>query len=132
MKEFTVYIDGAAKGNPGKAGIGIIIYDQQGSVIKKVSEYIGIATNNVAEYLALIYGLQEALILKADRVSLYSDSELVLKQMKGIYRVKDNLLSQLFLLARHLKKNFKKIEFLQINHSENKEADRLANAAILK
>ena len=132
MKEFTVYIDGAAKGNPGKAGIGIIIYNQQGSIIKKVSEYIGIATNNVAEYLALIYGLQEALILKADRVSLYSDSELVLKQMKGIYRVKDNLLSQLFLLAQHLKSNFKKIEFLQVTHSENKEADRLANAAILK
>ena len=130
MKEFTVYIDGAAKGNPGKAGIGIIIYNQQGSIIKKVSEYIGIATNNVAEYLALIYGLQEALILKADRVSLYSDSELVLKQMKGIYRVKDNLLSQLFLLARHLKGNFKKIEFLQVTHFENKEADRLANAAL--
>ncbi len=132
MKEFTIYIDGAAKGNPGKAGIGIIIYNQQGSVIKKVSEYIGIATNNVAEYLALIYGLQEALILKADRVSLYSDSELVLKQMKGIYRVKDNLLSQLFLLAQHLKRNFKKIEFLQVTHSENKEADRLANAALSK
>ena len=132
MKEFTIYIDGAAKGNPGKAGIGIIIYNEQGSVIKKVSEYIGIATNNVAEYLALIYGLQEALVLKADRVSLYSDSELVLKQMKGIYRVKDNLLSQLFLLAQHLKKNIKKIEFLQVTHFENKEADRLATAAILK
>ncbi len=132
MKKLTVYTDGAAKGNPGKAGIGIIIYNQEGAVVKKISKYIGIATNNVAEYLALIYGLQEALILKAEDVSLYTDSELVLKQMEGLYRVKENLLSQLFLLAQHLKKNFKKIEFLHLSHFENKEADHLANIALSK
>ena len=130
MKELTLYVDGAAKGNPGKAGIGIAIYDQKGASIKRVSEYIGIATNNVAEYLALIYGLQEALILKAHKICLYSDSELIVKQMNGLYRIKDNLLSQLFLLGQHLKRSFKKIEILQISHSENKEADRLANAAL--
>ncbi len=130
MKELTVYVDGAAKGNPGKAGIGIAIYNQKGVSIKRVSKYVGIATNNVAEYLALIYGLQEALILKAQKVSLYSDSELIVKQMNGLYRIKDNLLFQFFLLGQRLKQSFKKIEILQISHSENKEADRLANTVL--
>lgn len=132
MKKITLYIDGSAKGNPGKAAIGIVIYNQKGVSIKKVSKYIGIATNNVAEYLAFIYGLQEALMLKANNVCLYTDSELLVKQMNGLYRVKDNLLFQLFLLGQHLKKSFEKIEFIQISHSENKEADHLANVAILK
>ena len=80
LDKLILYTDGASLGNPGRAGIGIIIYNQNKDVIRRMTEFIGINTNNVAEYMALIYALQEALYLKAKELSCFLDSELVVKQ----------------------------------------------------
>jgi len=130
MRRVDIYTDGGARGNPGPAGIGVVIYDETKKKLKDFNQYIGIATNNIAEYFAVIYGLQEALILKADEVMLFVDSELVFKQLEGEYRVKDANIKQLFGLAAHLIKGFKKVEIKSIPREENKVADKLANKAI--
>ncbi|NQT22979.1 MAG: ribonuclease HI family protein [Candidatus Omnitrophica bacterium] len=130
MKRFDVYVDGGARGNPGPAGIGTILYDEKKKKVGDFHKYIGVATNNVAEYYAVIYGLQEALFLKADEVRLFVDSELVYKQLKGEYRVKDANLKPLFELVLHLIKGLKKVEVKNIPREDNKEADKLVNKAI--
>ena len=84
MKQFEIYIDGASKGNPGESGIGVVILSG-GEVIKNISSYIGKATNNVAEYTALIYALQEALVLKADDICIRTDSQLLYRQIPKNY-----------------------------------------------
>ncbi|NLG87127.1 MAG: reverse transcriptase-like protein, partial [Firmicutes bacterium] len=86
--KLILHIDGASRGNPGPAGIGVVIADVSGTVLAEVSEYIGEVTNNVAEYKALLKGLQEAARIGAKDVSIYSDSELLVKQMNGQYRVR--------------------------------------------
>lgn len=130
MKTLTLYIDGGARGNPGPAGIGVIISDKNGKKIKEFNKYIGITTNNIAEYNAVIYGLQEALIEKADEVILNLDSELVAQQLKGEYRVKNPNIRPLFEQALHLISGFKKVDIKHINREKNKEADKLVNKAI--
>jgi ribonuclease HI len=125
-----IYVDGAAKGNPGKSGIGVIIRDDKGKVLAEISKYIGVSTNNVAEYTALIFGLQEALILKATGVLVYSDSELMVNQLNGRYKVKDPGLKRLNLQIDHLRRGFKEISFEYISREENKEADRLAVSGV--
>lgn len=87
MNELELYIDGASKGNPGPSGIGVIIC-RNGETIKNISSYIGNATNNIAEYTALIYALEEALILKAEVLKINTDSELLYKQLRRDYKVK--------------------------------------------
>ena len=126
----NIYIDGAARGNPGEAGIGLIIKDTQGQRIKSLYKYIGRATNNIAEYTALVYGLQEALILGLKDVVVHSDSELLVKQLNSEYRVKNSNLKPYYEQFLHLKTGLNKLEVKQIRREENKESDRLANQAI--
>ncbi|MDD5496446.1 MAG: ribonuclease HI family protein [Candidatus Omnitrophica bacterium] len=125
-----IYVDGGARGNPGPAGIGVVILDSRGKKIKELSKYIGEATNNIAEYNALLYGLEEALILRADEIKINLDSELVAKQLTGDYRVKDASLKPLFERALNMLKGFKGFEVRHIEREKNKDADRLVNRAI--
>jgi len=129
-KKVYLYADGAARGNPGPAGIGVVLLDADKKRIKDFYKSIGAATNNVAEYNALIYGLQEALMVGADEVIINLDSELIVMQLKGEYKVKNANLKLLFEQAVHLFDGFKKIEVRHIDRKENKEADKLANKAI--
>lgn len=129
-KYIEIFIDGGARGNPGPAGIGVLILDGTGKKLKEVSKYIGEATNNIAEYNALLYGLEEALILRADQIKINLDSELVAKQLGGEYRVKDENLMPLFERAVNMLKSFKNFEINHIVREKNKEADKLVNKAI--
>lgn len=129
-KKFEIYIDGGARGNPGPAGVGVVILDANGKKIKEVSKYIGEATNNIAEYNALLYGLEEALMLRADDIAINMDSELVAKQLTGDYRVKDSNIKPLFERALNMLKSFKKFEIRHVEREKNKEADKLVNKAI--
>lgn len=129
MRQLDIYIDGAAKGNPGPAGIGVVIL-QDGQALKNISRFIGNKTNNVAEYTALIYGLQEALILRADKIRVWTDSELLSKQLKGEYRVKHENLKPLFEQIKHLTGGFDLFEIHHISREHNRGADKLANQAV--
>ncbi|MDY6861692.1 MAG: ribonuclease HI family protein, partial [Thermodesulfobacteriota bacterium] len=97
-----IYIDGASKGNPGEAGAGILIIDESGKVIKEISEYLGICSNNVAEYKAFLIALKEAWNLNAEYIFIFCDSELLVRQIKGIYRVKNFILKSLYQKALEL------------------------------
>jgi len=129
-KKVALYIDGAARGNPGPAGIGAVIKDEKGRTVREFSKYLGESTNNIAEYSALVYGLQEALMLKADEIAIHADSELVAEQLKGTYRVRSADLKPLFEQALHMLGSFKHFEVKQIRREDNREADALANRAI--
>ena len=129
-KRLLIYIDGAARGNPGPAGIGIVIFDDEKNRIKEFHKYIGEATNNVAEYNALVYALQEAHMLGSRDLVVHMDSELIYKQLKGEFRVKDKKIKPLFDKAIHLINGLDKIELKHIDRSLNKEADKLANKGI--
>ncbi len=128
--KLSIYIDGAARGNPGPAGIGVVIKDISGNSIKDFYKFLGKATNNIAEYNALVYALQEAHMLGAKEVSLHMDSELVAKQITGEYRVKNANIKPLFEQAVHLINGFDRVQIKHIDRSLNKEADKLANKAI--
>ena len=127
---FKIYVDGGAKGNPGPAGIGIIIVDEKGNVIKEISEGIGIKTNNQAEYLALIKGLEEGLKFNLENVDFFLDSELVVRQLKGIYKIKNKELQKLFKKAQKLILKYKNISFSHIPREKNKLTDKLVKKAI--
>lgn len=126
MKRATVAIDGAAKGNPGPAGIGVVIADETGNVLCEISEHIGIATNNLAEYTALIRGLEEALKLGFRDVEITTDSELLAKQIKGEYRVRSESITPLFSKALDLLSKFEHVSINQVSRERNKQADKLA------
>ncbi len=125
----TVYVDGAAKGNPGPAGIGVRL-ELQGIVLSEHSEYIGTATNNVAEYKALIYGLEIARRYRVTRVNAISDSELMVRQLNGEYKVKNENLLPLYRSARELAGSFEEFRIRHVSRTENQHADRLANQGI--
>jgi ribonuclease HI len=129
MKELEIYIDGASKGNPGPSGIGVIIC-RRGQTLKNISSYIGNTTNNVAEYTALIYALQEALMLKADSVRINTDSQLLFRQINKVYRVKSPNILGLHNQASHLLSAFKQVSFINIPREENRGADKLATKAV--
>ncbi len=129
-KKITVYIDGGSRGNPGPSGIGIVICDEKGKMIRSLQKFIGVATNNVAEYTAFIYGLQEALILRADEVIINTDSELLAKQLSKEYKIKDKDLKPLYEQVLHLLTGLKRYKIRRVDRSENKEADKLVNKAI--
>ncbi len=130
FEEIRINIDGASKGNPGRAGIGAVITGEDGKEIKKFNQYIGITTNNVAEYTALIYALQEALMMGARRVAVFSDSELLVKQVSGEYMVKDEDLKRLRKQFEHLRGGFSGVRVEHVGRENNKTADLLANQAI--
>lgn len=129
--KWDLYIDGASRGNPGEAGIGVVIA-KDGSVKKELSEYIGVATNNVAEYSALIFGLSEALMQNIHNIHIKTDSELLYKQITGEYRVRDASLALLNKIAKHLLRGFRAIDITNVPRENNKNADRLASRAIEK
>jgi len=128
-KTLELFIDGASQGNPGEAGVGVVICNN-GEVIKNFSKPIGATTNNVAEYYALIYGLQEALFLQAREVIVNTDSELLAKQLNKDYKVKNASLKPLFAQAQHLLSGFSSFRINQIPRTQNKGADKLATKAI--
>src|SRR3989338_6566315 len=123
-----IYIDGAAKGNPGPAGVGVVIL-QDGSPVKNLHKFIGNTTNNVAEYTALIYALHEAIILKANKFKVYSDSELLCRQMTGAYKVRHINLKPLFEQVKHLANSLGSFEIKHIPRTENQQADKLTKKA---
>jgi len=129
MKEIEIYIDGASKGNPGPSGIGVIIC-QEGRVIKNVSSYIGQVTNNTAEYIALIYALKAGLILRAESLKIKSDSQLLVRQINRVYKVKNPRILPLYNKAKYLLKAFKEVEVSYISRENNRGADKLANKAV--
>jgi len=131
MKQLEIYIDGASKGNPGPAGIGVIIC-QNGEVLKNIANYIGNTTNNVAEYTALIYGLQEALMLKAESLKINTDSQLLYRQIKKVYKTKSKNILGLYNQVIHLLSAFKEVSINHIPRQDNRGADKLANQAIKK
>ncbi|HNQ51233.1 MAG: ribonuclease HI family protein [Candidatus Omnitrophica bacterium] len=129
MTTLDIYIDGASKGNPGPSGIGIIIM-QDGSVIRQIARFIGPATNNIAEYTALVHGLQEGLLLKADTVRIKSDSELLCRQMNKAYKVRNANIIGLYSQAERLLSGFKEVSIDHIPREQNAHADRLATQAV--
>ncbi|TRZ49165.1 reverse transcriptase-like protein [bacterium] len=129
MKEIEIYIDGASKGNPGPSSIGVVVC-QNGRTVKNIATYIGNATNNVAEYTALIYGLEECLILGAESIRVNTDSELLYKQLNRLYKIKSVNIIGLYNQATHLLSAFKKTCVNHIPREKNRGADKLANKAI--
>jgi ribonuclease HI len=130
IKKAIIYTDGGARGNPGPAGIGAVIYNEKKEKIAEISKYLGIKTNNQAEYQALIEALKKAKELKVNKVEAFLDSELIVKQLKGEYKVKNKDLASLFLEVYNLKHSFSEINFKHVYREYNKEADRLANEAM--
>jgi ribonuclease HI len=126
----VLYIDGASRGNPGRAGAGVWITNGDGEKISEVSRYLGYKTNNEAEYWALLLGLREARRLGGGILQVFTDSELVERQIKGAYRVKDLKLKALHRAVIQTLKGFSSFEIESIPRERNKEADGLANQAI--
>ena len=122
--------DGAARGNPGPAGIGVVISDQDGEVLDEIADGIGVATNNVAEYRAAIAGLSRATSLGADEVLLRSDSRLLIEQLEGRFRVKNPTLLRLHEEVRALARGFSRVRYEHVPRERNKAADRLANRGV--
>jgi ribonuclease HI len=128
----VAYIDGGARGNPGPSGYGVVVQDEVGRKIAGLSEYLGHQTNNFAEYQGLIAALEYAIQHGYKGLKVVSDSELLVRQIKGIYKVKNPTLQDLHARARQL---IRKLEWFSIGHvlrGKNQEADRLANAAMDK
>jgi len=137
MKKIIIYTDGGSRGNPGKAAIGVVFYNQKNQLIKKYSHYLGDKiTNNEAEYQAVIFALKKFKALwgkqlaKNTEVEIRADSELMIKQLRGEYKILERTLQPLFLEIWNLKIDFKKIKFKLIPREKNKEADKLVNEAL--
>ena len=125
-----LWSDGAARGNPGPAGIGAILKTPDGEVIAEVSDFLGHTTNNVAEYRALLAGLERAIEVGIQRIEVRADSELMIKQLRGQYRVKNAGLKPLYEQARQLLSQFSNVKLSHVRREHNSEADRLANLGI--
>ncbi len=130
IQEFYIQADGASRGNPGKAGVGAVISDARGRTVKELKCFLGMATNNVAEYRAVILALEKALELGGGSVTLYLDSELVVRQLRGEYRVREAHLQALQRRALEILDRFSKYVIHYIPREENRRADQLANEAI--
>jgi len=128
--KLTINTDGGSRGNPGPSGIGAVLVDQKGGILKEISEYIGEGTNNQAEYTALVRALEEAKKLKADEVSIFMDSELIVKQIKQEYKVKNKDLGVLFVKVWNLLQKFAKWDIKHVRREKNKKADELVNKAL--
>ncbi len=138
MPNLKIYTDGGARGNPGPAACGAVIKNEKGEIILEASKFIGIATNNQAEYRALILALEKAReilslgknaksYIKNKNLECYLDSELVVKQLNREYKIKNEGLKPLFAQARDLISNFNSVKFIYIPREQNKLADKLAN-----
>lgn len=130
MTRYLLYTDGAARGNPGPAGAGAYICTEDGEAVAEIAEYIGETTNNVAEYQGLIFGLKKLIELGGQEVEIRADSELMVKQLKGEYRVKHPNLIPLYREVRTLLEKVPSYKIIHVRREMNKEADRLSNQAI--
>lgn len=130
MTKLFLATDGAARGNPGPAGIGVCIRDAKGEVVAEIAEYLGETTNNQAEYRALLAGLERAIALNASEIEVRADSELMVRQINGQYKVKHPDLKPLFEQAKALLTKFSKSTVCHVRREENRDADALANQAI--
>jgi ribonuclease HI len=126
----VAYVDGAARGNPGEAGAGIVLKDSAGGVVEKIALYLGKATNNMAEYEALIHALRRAGELQASSLQVFSDSELLVHQINGRYRVRAPHLQKLCQEAIRLMRDIGDVNISHISREKNAEADEQANRAI--
>ena len=131
-----IYTDGGSRGNPGPAAVGVVISNENNQLIKKYSEYIDEATNNEAEYSAVIFALKKVKLLfgkektKNMEIEIHLDSELIAKQLNHQYKIKEENIGNLFIKVWNLIIDFKKVNFKQIKREENQEADRLVNEAL--
>ncbi|MCD6528280.1 ribonuclease HI family protein [bacterium] len=136
MKRLIVYTDGASRGNPGPAGIGVVICNKKGEPIKEYSHYLGEATNNEAEYKAVIFSLKKIKALFGKKkakeldIEIRADSELLIKQLQGKYKILDSKIQPLFLEIWNLKLDFKNVKFTFIPRKYNRKADKLANESL--
>jgi ribonuclease HI len=136
MKKIIIYTDGGSRGNPGPAAAGFIFCNEKDQIIKECSEYLGETTNNEAEYQAVILALKKFKALfgkklaKNSEIELKSDSELLIKQLNGEYKVLESGIQDLFITVWNLKLDFKKVKFKLIPRQKNQAADRLANEAL--
>ena len=137
MKKVTIYTDGGSRGNPGSAAAGIVFCNEKGQSFKKYSQYLGDnLTNNEAEYLAVIFALKKfkhlfsKKIAKISEVQIRSDSELLVRQLNGKYKIIEPKIQSLFIQVWNLKFDFKKVKFSRIPRNKNKEADFLVNEAL--
>jgi ribonuclease HI len=126
----VVHVDGGARGNPGPAAIGVVVSDPAGDVVDEVAEAIGVATNNVAEYRALLRGLERAAALGAREVEIINDSELVARQLTGAYKVKHPSMKPLYEQAMSALRGFDRWKIRSVPRAENARADALVNAAL--
>ena len=125
-----IYTDGGARGNPGPAGIGVAVYDEKKNLVATRKQFIGTATNNQAEYKAVIFALRIALEIGARHLDFNLDSELVVRQLKGEYKVKNEQLKPLVQEVFKLSNKFDSIEYNHVPREKNKLADRLVNEAV--
>jgi ribonuclease HI len=136
MKKIIIYTDGGSRGNPGPAALGVVFCNEKGQVIKKYSEFLGEKTNNEAEYQAVIFALKKFKALfgnklaKNTEVELRADSELLIKQLNGQYKILEPKIQQLFILIWNLKLDFKKVKFKYVPRENNQEADNLVNETL--
>jgi len=137
MKKFIIYTDGGSRGNPGKAGIGVVLCNEREQEIKKYGEYLGDAlTNNEAEYQAVIFALKKFKVLfgkplaEVADIEIRADSEFLIKQMNAEYKIMDEKIQKLFIEIWNLKMDFKSVKFKHIPREKNREADRLVNEAL--
>ncbi|HYI45673.1 MAG TPA: ribonuclease HI family protein [Actinomycetota bacterium] len=123
----VLHADGGARGNPGPAGIGVVLKDESGEVVGEIADGIGHATNNVAEYKALIAGLELALVAGVTDLDIFLDSELVVSQLKGDWKIKKDTLRSLAIDARRLMGRFERFTINHVPREQNSDADKLAN-----
>jgi len=124
-------VDGGSRGNPGPAAAGVVIFEaDSGIVLYQAGYFLGRATNNIAEYSALVAGLQAALELQAEQIEVLSDSELMVRQMNGEYRVRNAGLKPLYEQAKTLARKFREFTITHVSRRQNKQADRLVNKAL--
>ena len=138
MEKIIIYTDGGSRGNPGLAGMGVVIANEKGKMVKEYSGFLGVKTNNEAEYEAVIFGLKKikALLgkekIKNTEIEFRLDSQLIARQLNGEYKIEEEKLFPLFIKIWNLKMDFGPIKFSEIPREQNKEADRLANEAMDK
>jgi ribonuclease HI len=130
--DLIIYCDGGSRGNPGPAGLGAVIYDADKNILEEISEYLGVTTNNQAEYRAVLKAIEKAKDMQATKLTFYLDSELIVKQMSGEYRVKNKDLLPIYLKIRQYILEFSQVNFFHVRREYNKEADSLANLAMDK
>jgi ribonuclease HI len=130
IARLVVHVDGGARGNPGPAAIGVVVSRPDGAVVDEVAEQIGVATNNVAEYRALLRGLERAAALGAREVELVNDSELVARQLMGVYKVKHPAMKPLHQEAMGALRAFDRWQIRSVPRAQNARADELVNRAL--